>query len=54
MKQSPIQKRAHTTVINKPMKMEPVTPTEPKTIKRIVAETPIKKARTRVSNRADM
>ena len=27
------------------MKMEPVTPTEPKTIKRIAAETPIKKAR---------
>ena len=34
------------------MKMEPVTPTEPKTIKRIVAETPIKTARARVRNGA--
>ena len=36
------------------MKMEPVTPTEPKTIKRIVAETPIKTARARVRSRAEM
>ena len=32
--------------------MEPVTPIEPKTIKRIVAETPIKTARARVRNGA--